>query len=82
MTDAFCRPTTDGIDDVGWASDGTETVTQTVSEGVDDTSIWHLWLRPFVQRRTCRVRITIGFAAVFREGEVRASFQDPVRCPE
>ena len=44
MADAFSRPTTDGVDDVGWAFDGTETVTQTVPEEVDDASIWHSWL--------------------------------------
>jgi hypothetical protein len=27
MSDAFGCPTTDGIDDVGWAFNGTETVT-------------------------------------------------------
>ncbi len=67
MANAFGGPTTDGIDDVGWAFDGTEAIAQTVPEGVDHTSIWHPWLQPFVQRRTCRVRITLGFAAVFRE---------------
>ena len=82
MTDAFGRPTADGIDDVGWAFNGTEAVTQAVSEGVDDTSLRHPWFQPFVQRRTGRVRIALGFAAVFREGEVGAGFQDPLRCPE
>ena len=81
MADAFGRPTTDGIDDVGWAFNGTEAVTQAVSEGVDDTSIRHPWFQPFVQRRTGRVRIALGFAAVFGEGEGRAGFQDPMCCP-
>ena len=81
MADAFGRPTTDGIDDVGRAFNGTEAIPQTVAEGVDDTSIWHPWLQPFVQRRTGRVRIALGFAAVFREGEGGAGFQDPLRCP-
>ena len=43
MTDAFGGPTADGIDDVGWAFDGTEAIAQTVPEGVDDTSIRHTW---------------------------------------
>jgi len=68
MADAFGRPTTDGIDDVGWAFNGTEAVTQAVSEGVDDTSIRHPWLQPFVQCCTGRVRIALGLTAVFGEG--------------
>jgi hypothetical protein len=48
MADAFGCPTTDGIDNVGRAFDGTEAVTQTVTEGVDDTSIRHTWFQPFV----------------------------------
>ena len=44
VTDAFSRPTTDGIDDVGWAFDGTETIPQAVPERVDHASIWHPWL--------------------------------------
>ena len=82
MADAFGRPTTDGIDDVGWAFNSTEAIPQTVTEGVDDTTIRHPWLQLFVQRRTGRVRIALGFAAVFREGESVASVCDPVRCPE
>ena len=82
MTDAFSRPTADGIDDVGWAFNGTEAIPQTVPEGVDDTSIRHPWLQPFVQRRTGRVRIALGFAAVFGEGEGGAGLQDPLCCPE
>ena|GEM_PF-5526845 len=82
MADAFCCPTTDGVDDVGWAFNGTEAIAQTVAEGVDDTSIRHPWLQPFVQRRTGRVGITLGFAAVFGEGEAVASVYDPVCCPE
>ena len=81
MSDAFSRPATDGVDDVGRAFDGTEAIAQTVSERVDDTSIRHPWIQPFVQRRTCRVRIALGFAAVFGEGEGGAVFQDPMRCP-
>ena len=81
MADAFGRPTTDGIDDVGWAFDGTEAIAQTVPEGVDNTPIRHSWLQPFVQRRTGRVRIALGFAAVFGEGEGGAGFQDPMCCP-
>ena len=68
MTDAFGRPTTYGIDNVGWAFNGTETIPQTVPEGVDDTSIGHPRLQPFVQCRTGRVRIALGIAAVFGEG--------------
>ena len=82
MADAFGCPTADGIDDVGRAFDGAEAVTQTVPEGVDDTSIRHPRLQPFVQRRTGRVRIALGFAAVFGEGEAVASVCDPERCPE
>ena len=81
MTDAFGRPTTDGIDDVGWAFNCTEAIAQTVPEGVDDTTIRHPWLQPFVQCRTGRIRIALGFAAVFGEGEGGAGFQDPMCCP-
>ena len=48
MADAFGRPTTDGIDDVGGAFNGAETIAQTVPEGVDHTSFRHPWLQPFV----------------------------------
>ena len=44
MVDVFGRPTTDGIDDVGRAFNGTEAIAQTVPEGVDDTSIQYPWL--------------------------------------
>ena len=44
VTDTFGCPTADGIDDVGWAFNGTKAVAQTVPEGVDNTSIWHSWL--------------------------------------
>ena len=81
MADAFGRPTTDGIDDVGWAFNGTEAVTQAVSEGVDDTSIGHPWFQPFIERRTCRVGIALGLTAVFGEGEGGACILDPLRCP-
>ena len=43
MADAFGGPTTDGVDDVGRAFNGTEAIAQTVTEGVDDASIWHPW---------------------------------------
>ena len=69
MANAFGRPTTDGVDDVGRTFNGTETVTETVTEGVDDASIWHSWLQPFVQRRTCRVGVALAFTAVFGEGK-------------
>ena len=52
MADTFGGPATDGIDDVGWAFNGTEAIAQTVPEGVDDTSIRHPWLQPFIERRT------------------------------
>ena len=81
MADAFSRPATDGVDDVGRAFDGTEAVTQTVSERVDDTSIRHPWFQPFIERRTCRVRIALGLTAVFGEGEGEACILDPLRCP-
>ena len=82
MADAFGGPTTNGINDVGRTFDGTEAIPQTVPEGVDDASIWHPWLQPFVQRRTGRVRIALGITAVFWEGEGRACILNPVRCPE
>ena len=82
MADAFGRPTTDGIDDIGWAFNGAEAIAQTVPEGVDDTSVRHPWLQPFIERRTGRVRIALGLTAVFGEGEAVASVYDPVRCPE
>ena len=82
MADAFGGPTADGVDDVGWAFNGAEALPQTVPEGVDDASIWHPWLKPFVQRRTGRVRIALGITAVFWEGEGRACILNPVRCPE
>ena len=81
MADAFVCATADGIDNVGRAFDGTEAIPQTVPEGVDYTSIRHPWLQPFVQRRTGRVGIAHGFAAVFAEGEGGACIHDPVRCP-
>ena len=81
MADAFGRPTTDGVDDVGRAFNGTEAIPQTVPEGVDDTSIRHTWFQPFVQRSTGRVRIALSFAAVFWEGEGRASLKDPLCGP-
>ena len=82
MADAFGCPTTDGIDDVGRAFNSTEAIPQTVPEGVDDTTIRHPWLQPFVQRSTGRVRIALGFAALFGEGEGGAGLQDPLCCPE
>ena len=82
MADAFGCPSTDGIDDVGWTFNGAEAIPQTVPEGVDDTSIRHPWLQPFVQRRTGRIGIALGLIAVFGEGESVASVYDPVRCPE
>ena len=81
MTDAFSGPATDGIDDVSRAFDGTEAIPQTVPEGVDDASIWHPWLKPFVQRRTGRVRIALGGAAIFWEGEGGASLKNPLCGP-
>ena len=82
MADAFGCPTANGIDNVSMAFDGTKAIAQTVPERVDDTSIRHLWLQPFVQRRTGRVRIALGFAAVFGESEGGACILDPLCCPE
>ena len=48
MADAFGGPTANGIDDIGWAFNGTEAVAQTVPKGVDYTSIRHPWFQPFV----------------------------------
>ena len=56
MADAFGCPSADGINDVGRTFYGTKMVTQTMPEGVDDATIQHPWLQPFVQRRTGRVR--------------------------
>ena len=81
MADAFGCPTANGIDNVSRAFDGTKAIAQTVPERVDDTFIRHPWLQPFVQRRTGRVRIALGFAAVFGEGEGGACILDPLRCP-
>ena len=69
MADTFGGPTTYGIDDVGRAFNSTEAIPQTVTEGVDDTSIRHPWLKPFVQCRAGRVGIALGFAAVFGKGK-------------
>ena len=82
MADAFVCATADGIDNVGRAFDGTEAIPQTVPEGVDNTTIRHTWLQPFVQRRNGRVHITLGLTAVFGEGEGGAGLPDPVCCPE
>ena len=82
MSDAFSGPTTDGIDDVSGAFYGAEAIAQTVTEGVDHTSIRHPWLQPFVQCSTGRVRTAFGFAAVFGEGEGGACILDPLCCPE
>ena len=81
MADTFGGPTTYGIDDVGRAFNSTEAIPQTVTEGVDDTTIRHPWFQPFVQRSTGRVRIALSFAAVFGEGEGRASLKDPLCGP-
>ena len=43
MSKAIGGSTADGIDNVGRAFDGTETIPQTVSEGVDNTPIGHTW---------------------------------------
>ena len=39
MANAYGGPTSDGINDVGWAFNGSEMVPWAVSERVDDTSI-------------------------------------------
>ena len=82
MADTFGGPTANGIDHVSWTFNGTEAIAQTVTEGVDDTSIRHPWLQPFIERRTGRVGIALGVTAVFGEGEGGAGFQDPLHCPE
>ena len=41
ITDAFGRPTTDSIDYVGRAFNGTEAIPQAMPEGVDEASIRH-----------------------------------------
>ena len=82
MADTFGGPTADGVDDVGRAFNSTEAIPQTVTEGVDDTTIRHPWFQPFVQRRTGRVGIALGLTAVFWEGEAVTSAYDPLRCPE
>ena len=82
MADAIGGPTADGINDVGCTFNGTKAIPQTVPEGVDNTTIRHTWLQPFVQRRNGRVHITLGLTAVFGEGEGGAGLQDPVCYPE
>ena len=72
MADAFSGPATDGIDDVGRAFNGTESIPQTVTEGLDDAPIGQQRVKPCVQRSTGRVGIAFGFVAVFEEGEGRA----------
>ena len=79
MSGTSSGPATVGVDDVGWAFNGTEAIAQTVTVGVDDTSIRQKWFQPFVQRCTGRVRVAFGIDLVFVEGEGRAGFQDPVR---
>ena len=76
MADAFGGPTADGIDYVGGTFNGTEAIPQTMPEGVDDASIRHPWFQPFVQCRTGRVSIALGFAAVFGRGEGRGGLKD------
>ena len=44
VADAFGRPTTDGISDVGRQFNGTEAISQTMPKGVDDISSRHRWL--------------------------------------
>ena len=60
MADTFGGPTTDGIDDFGWTFNGTEAIPQAMPEEVDNASIRHTRLQPFVQRRAGRVRIALG----------------------
>ena len=67
MTNAFGRPTTDGIDDFGWAFNGTEAVTQAVAEGVDDTSIRYERLHPLVQSVAGIVCLALRGGAVSRK---------------
>ena len=72
MANAFGRPSADGVDDVGGAFNGTESIPQTVTEGLDDAPIGQQRVKPCVQRSTGRVGIAFGFVAVFEEGEGRA----------
>ena len=81
MADTFGCPTADGVDDFGWTFNSTEAIPQAMPEGVDDASIRHTRLQPFVQRRAGRVGIALGFAAIFGKGEGGTVFQDPLRCP-
>ena len=62
MADAFGCPTADGIDDVCWTSDSQKTIPQTVPEGVDDTSIRHSRLQPFVQCHEFTVNVDQGIS--------------------
>ena len=59
-----------------------ETVNSKVEEQLIGRRALFETLQPVVQCRTCRVRIALGFAAVFGEGEAVASVYDPVCCPE
>ena len=45
---AFGCPTTYGIYDVGGAFNRSETVSEGVSEGVYDATLWHSLLKPLV----------------------------------
>ena len=82
VANAFGRPTADSIDDVDRTFNGAESIPQAVAEGVDDATIRHSWLQPFVQCRTGGVGIAFDFAAVFGESEGRAVLLDPMSCPE
>ena len=48
LTDASCSPATYLVNHVGRTLHGPQAVSERVSEGVDDTSLWHPWTKPLV----------------------------------
>ena len=48
LTDASCGPAAYLVNHVGRTLHGPQAVSERVSEGVDNTSLWHPWPEPFV----------------------------------
>ena len=48
LTDASCSPAAYLVNHVGRALHGPQAVSERVSEGVDDTSLWNPWPEPLV----------------------------------
>ena len=74
MADAFGGPTTDGIDDVGWAFNGTEAVTQAVPEGVDDTSIRHRGFSHLFSAALAELALHLASPQYFGKARVVSAF--------